>query len=181
MPGMFAVMFTGMLVISTAIALVQEDKTSNNLRFMAMAGVKPKQYVPATIAAIFLISTVCLVGFALVDGNFFGATFVRFMMLTMAGTLVSALFGVAMGLSKKFAAVGGLFSMFFGFGPMLARFNDGLASVMRFTFIQQVNLGLSDLERPLTEMGENFLIIGINGLVFLAFFAWIHRKGELKW
>jgi hypothetical protein len=146
---------------------------------MTMAGVKPRQYLLGTGLSIVILSTIALVGFSLV-GRYFGVEMLRFMALAFSGSLVSILLGIALGLSK-WPAVAGLLSMILGFAPMLTQFNDGLARALRFLFTMQISLGVSDLERPLSEMSSNFIIIGINGLVVLVFFVWMHRRGELRW
>ena len=56
MAGLFTVMFVGMTLVGSASALVLEDKTTQNLRFMTMAGVKPSQYLLGTTTSLFVLS-----------------------------------------------------------------------------------------------------------------------------
>ena len=174
--GLFTVMFVGFAIVGSAAALVIEDKTTQNLRFMTMAGIKPFQYLLGTIPAIFIIVFVVVVLFSLV-GRYFGADMVRFVSVTSAGALVSTLLGVALGLSKGPTLATPL-GIVLGLGPMLSTFNETLARYLRFTYTQQINLAVSDLSQ---DISSNFLIIGINGLVVLLIFVWMHRKGELRW
>jgi hypothetical protein len=70
--------------------------------------------------------------------------------------------------------------MIFGMGPMFSSFNESLARWLHFTYTQQVNLGVYNLEE-LGLQSRTFAIIGINAAVILLAFVWMHRKGELRW
>ena len=107
---------------------------------------------------------------------YFGADLLPFMSIAAAGVLVSVLLGVTAGLSKYPFLVLPI-SMLMGFGPMLSNINPTLARFFRFAYTQQVNLGVGNLE---ANMGFNFLIIGINGIVAVMLFFWIHRNGKLQ-
>jgi hypothetical protein len=174
--GVFTVMFVGMALMGSASALVQEDKTTHNLRFMTMAGVKPFQYLPGTAAALFIVTFGLLLIFGAV-GRYFGAQLPWFIAATTAGAAVSILLGIAIGLSKA-PLLATPVSMIFGMGPMISTFNENLARWLRFTYTQQVNLALRDLD---ADLRQNLMIIGANGLVILLAFVWMHRKGELRW
>ena len=175
-PGMFTVMFVGMMMISSASALVQEDKTTHNLRFMTMSGMKPSEYLLGTASAIFVVSVPLLLLFSIVGGHF-GMNMLLFMGLTITGAINSILLGIAIGLSK-FPIFAGPASMVFGMGPMFSSFNESLARWLHFTYTQQVNLGIYHIG---DNISRNLLIIGANGLLILLAFVWMHRKGELRW
>ena len=172
--GLFAVMFVGFAMIGSASALVLEDKTTKNLRFMAMADVKPWQYLVGTVASMGIISLILLVLFPIV-GRYYGMQMLWFMAVAASGALVSILLGLVVGLSKA-PGLATVFSIIMGMGPMLSEFNDALADILRFTYTQQIRLAVSDLDANLTT---NFMIIGANGVVILLYFIWIHRKGVL--
>jgi hypothetical protein len=176
--GMFAVMFVGMAMVGSASALVQEDKTTHNLRFMTMAGMKPRQYLLGTATALFLVSVPLLFIFAMV-GRYFGFITLDFMIVTAATALVSIILGIAVGLSKLPILAGPL-SMMFGMGPMFSSFNERLARAFHYTYTQQANLAIYHLEEHGLQ-GRTFIIIGANALVILITFIWMHRKGELRW
>ena len=175
--GMFSVMFMGMVMIGSSSALVQEDKTTHNLRFMTMSGMKPYQYLIGTASALFLVAVSLLFFYALA-GRYFGLDTLRFLLLTGSGALVSILFGIAMGLSKM-PAIATPISILFGFGPMFSNFNENMARWLHFTYTQQVNLAIYHLDDGLQQ--RPFLIIGATGLLTLIAFVWMHRKGELRW
>ena len=176
MVGLFTLMFVGLATVGSASALVMEDKTTHNLRFMTMAGVKPFQYLLGTIPSIFVLNIVIIVLFSIV-GGYFGMEMLRFVSIAATGALVSTLLGVAIGLSRA-PVLAAPFSIVLGMGPMLSTFNDTLARYLRFTYTQQINLAVSDLYQ---DMSTHFMIIGANGAVILLAFIWMHRKGELRW
>jgi len=173
--GMFTVMFVGMTLMGTASGLVAEDKTTNNLRFMTMAGVKPRHYLFGTFLSLIMITFFILPIFGLVSG--YWALLPRFMAITFSGGFVSVLLGLALGLSK-IPMLSFPISMVIGMAPMLSTFNDNMLVILQFLFTQRVNLAVSNLAEP---MGQHFLIIGLNGLVALIFFIFMHRRGELRW
>jgi len=172
--GLFAVIFVGLAMVWSASGLVTEDKTTKNLRFMAMADVRPWQYLLGTVASMVMISSVLIVLFP-IAGQYFSVQMLWFMAVAMMGTLVSILLGIVLGLSKT-PGLATIFSIVLGMGPMLSEFNDALAHMLRFTYTQQIRLAVGDLSADLTT---NFMIIGANGVVILLLFIWMHRKGVL--
>ena len=173
--GLFAVIFVGLALVGSASAQVQEDKTTTNLRFMAMAGMRPHQYLLGTVSAMIIVVAVMLVFYALV-GRYFGTDMIWFMTVGVAGGLVSVLLGIVIGLSKV-PILATPVSIVLGLGPTIGTLNETLANVLRFTFIQQVNIAFADLSADLTS---NLMIIGINGLVILAIFILMHRKNRFN-
>ena len=172
--GLFTVMFVGLALVGAASALVIEDKTTQNLRFMSMARVKPGQYMLGTTTAMFSLIFVILICYAL-SGRYLGIDMLWFMAVTMSGAIVSILLGIVMALSKAPALTTPI-SLFLGMGPMLSTFNETLARGLRFTYTQQINLAVSDLSG---DLSSNFIIIGINGAVTLLLFIIMYRKGVL--
>ena len=170
--ALFTVIFIGLALVGSASALVNEDKTTTNLRFMSMADVRPYEYLAGTFVAIMLVVSAMLVFYALL-GGYFGF---RFMAVGIAGGMVSAMLGIVIGLSKM-PLLATPFSLILGLGPTFGNLNQNVANVLRFTFIQQVNVALADLGANLTE---SFLIIGANGLVVLLLFVWMHRKNRFN-
>ena len=176
--GMFTVMFIGMAIVGSSTALVQEDKTTHNLRFMTMAGMQPRQYLIGTASALFIITLPLLFIFAMV-GRHFGFITVEFMIVTATGAFVSIILGITCGLSKA-TYISGPLSMVLGMGPMFSSFNERLANFMHFTYTQQINLAVYRLEEYGLQL-RSFAIVGANLLLVMLFFAWTHRKGSLRW
>ena len=173
--GTFVVMFIGLVLLNSASALVSEDRNTKNLRFMAMANVKPVQYLFGTAPALIIISLILIPFFSLV-GLHFGFNMLRFVSIATAGMIVSVILGVTAGLSK-YPYLVFPFSMIAGFGPMLSNLNPNLARFMRFAYTQQVNLAVGELE---ADMSFNFMVIGISGLVAILLFVLVHRNGRLQ-
>ncbi|MCL2499640.1 MAG: ABC transporter permease [Defluviitaleaceae bacterium] len=178
--GLFTVMFVGMALMSSSSGLVQEDKTTHNLRFMTMAGMKPFQYLVGTASALFIMTIPILFLFAMV-GRYFGGDTLWFLIIATSGAIVSILFGIAMGLSKA-PGLAYPISMIIGFGPMFSSFNENLARWMHFTYTQQINLGIYHLGKGEGgNLPRMFMILGVSAVVILLAFVWMHRKGELRW
>jgi len=173
--GVFTVIFIGLAMVGSASALVQEDKTTKNLRFMAMADVTPYQYLLGTATAMIIIVSIILVFYALVGGYLFTDTF-WFMVIGIAGGIVSILLGIVIGLSKV-PILAAPISLILGLAPTLSGMNETLANMLRFTYIQQVNIAIAEMDGDLTS---NFLIIGANGVVVLLLFVLIHRKNKFN-
>jgi len=173
--GLFTVIFIGLALVGSSSALVLEDKSTTNLRFMAMADVRPYQYLIATVSAIIVVVAVMLIFYGLL-GGYLRTNMFEFMAIGIAGGLVSVIFGIVIGLSK-FPLLGTPISIILGLGPTLGSLNETFANAIRFTFIQQVNIAMSDLDANLTS---NFLIIGANALVVLAVFALMHRRNRFN-
>ena len=173
--GLFAVICIGLALMGSASALVIEDKTTKNLRFMAMAGVKPGQYLLGTLASMIIVVALMLALYAILGGYFLSNMF-WFMVIGVSGGLVSILLGVVIGLSRVPILATPL-SLILGLGPTLGTLNERIANILQFTFVQQVNLAFAELDGDMTS---NFLIIGANGLVILLIFIWMHRKNEFN-
>ncbi|MCL2874071.1 MAG: hypothetical protein FWE29_03975 [Defluviitaleaceae bacterium] len=176
--GLFAVMFVGLSLVGFSSSLVYEDKTTQNLRFMSMAGVKPKQYLIGTALSLLIISFLILILFAIV-GWYVDSRILWFLSVGTFGIIVSILLGITIGMSK-YPVLATPLSMVLGLGPMLSSFNENLAHMLRFTYTQQINIVFSDIREGLTtDLTNNFLIIAANGLVVLLLFIWVNRKGSL--
>ena len=173
--GMFTILFVGLALIGSASAVVTEDKTTKNLQFMSMAEVKPYQYLLGTLPSLTIIVAVILVFYALA-GGYFGVDMIRFVGICLAGGIVSILFGIVIGLSRV-PILATPISIMLGLGHTFSYHNETLANILRFTFIQQVNIGIAELDGDLTS---NFVVIGINGLVLLLVFIFMHRKNKFN-
>ena len=171
----FAIIFVGLALVGSASGQVAEDKSTTNLRFMAMADVRPWQYLIGTFAAMIIVMSTMLIFYALL-GGYFGVNMIRFMSIGVLGGAVSILLGIVIGLSKV-PILATPISLVLGLGPTLAAGNETVANLLRFTFIQQVNIAFADLDADLTS---NFLIVAVNGAVILLVFFIMHRKNRFN-
>jgi len=173
--AIFAIIFVGLALVGSASGQVAEDKSTTNLRFMAMADVRPWQYLIGTFCAMVIVMSFMLVFYALL-GGYFGVDMLRFMSIGVFGGMVSILLGIAIGLSKA-PLLATPISLILGLGPTFAAGNEAAANLLRFTFIQQVNIAFADLNADLTS---NFMIVAINGVVILLVFFIAHRKNRFN-
>ncbi|MCL2198115.1 MAG: hypothetical protein FWB80_04250 [Defluviitaleaceae bacterium] len=134
--SMFMVLIVGMQLTGTTTGYITEDRSTMNLRFMSMAGVKPREYCAGTFAAVFAAAMfICLV-YAVV-GGFWGPNMFIFLGFTWLASAVSVLLGITMGLSKwpwLTTPVG----MLLGLAPMIAAMNENMEDVFRFMYTLQI-------------------------------------------
>ena len=177
--NLFTLMYIGIAMISTASSFIWEDRLTMNLRFMAMAGVKPYQYLLGTGGALLLVSFVILFLFSVV-GGYFGGEMVTFLSLTMLGAAASILLGITVALTKpSLAWIGAVVPYVFGFAPMLAELNESMASAFYFTFTQQINIAVTGMAEGL-DPTRSFQIVFANiGIILLAFVI-MHKKNGLE-
>lgn len=173
--GVFVVMFVGLTLLSSASGLVQEEKTTQNLRFLRMANVNPWVYLLGTMGALFTLSVVVIVLFGLL-GRYTGVDLLMFTAVTSSGALISIVLGIGLALSKHAWASLPL-SLLLGFGPMMSEFNDTVANVLQFTYTMQLRIAIGEIGG---DIASNFIIIAINAAIAIGIFAFVHRKGKLQ-
>ena len=138
----FVIMFVGISMVGSSAGFIVEDKSTMNLRFMSMAGVKPYQYLIATCAVLLIVSLFALILFGLISGHS-DETMVNFLILSMLGATCSMLLGITLGLSK-IAPFTMIFGILLGVGPVLSA-DAGVEILSRFfylTFTYQVNIAI---------------------------------------
>ena len=200
--GSFVPFIVGMQLIIATTGLITEDKTTMNLRFLSMAGMTPRQYLLGTWAAVFAVAASVMTVYALV-GGFWGMSTLWFIAVTWAGSAVSILLGITLGLSKN-PEISTPIGVFLGLAPMFSQANEALESTFRIAFSQQMRLAveyisvttpdenLCDIceeiiiccppeaydiyETAVGVLQEAFVITAANGVVVLALFIWMHRK-----
>ena len=176
----FVVMFIGLAMVGTASSFIMEDRFTMNLRFMAMAGVKPYQYLISTSGALMIASLVVLTLFAMVGDNF-GADMVDFLSMAMLGATTSIVLGITLSLSKVFW-LGQPIGMILGFAPMLSNANETVASIFYYTYTQTINRAFNSEEMSYYDYiprGESIQIILWNLGIILVIFVWMHTRHGL--
>ncbi|MCL2674299.1 MAG: hypothetical protein FWE92_03095, partial [Defluviitaleaceae bacterium] len=122
--NMFIPVFLGAGMVSTASSFIWEDRLTMNLRFMAMAGVKPHQYLIGTGSALMVASVVGLTMFGLV-GRYSVDELLVFLPLTILGAVAAVLLGITLALAPpKFKPVAQTVPYILGFSTMLANNNE---------------------------------------------------------
>ena len=171
----FSIMFVGLAMVGTTSSFIIEDRATMNLRFMAMAGVRPHQYLIGTGGALLLVSFGTLAIFSLI-GRYSGMYILIFLGITMIGATASILLGTTLSLTK-FPWLSGPFSMILGFAPMISDTNESVERIFRFLYTQQINTAIRNLSGDHTQAIQ---IILVNMAVILAVFIWMHKKNGLN-
>lgn len=130
--------FTPIVVTSNAIA---EEKSKNTLRVLRMSGISSLSFFLSN--AIFVTLLTCITGSTFIfmshDSNMNVGLFYS---AAIIGIIISMLIGISVGsFSKSTGAANGLavpLGLILSLLPMLSYFNEGIKSVSRFLFGQQV-------------------------------------------
>jgi len=172
----FVVMFAGISMIGISSGFIAEDRTTMNLRFMGMAGVKPYQYLIGTCATLLLVSLGVNFLFAL-QGQYTDEILLNFMIISMLGTTNSMLLGITLGLSK-IGTLTPLFGLLLGVGPIFADANETLSQIFHYTYTYQVASVIRGgyLSEDITNILQ---IILINTVVILAAFIFMNLRNGL--
>jgi len=196
---MFAAMFAGMTpLVMTAISIA-EDREYKSLRFLAMAGVKPYEYLLGVGGFVLFVCALVSVVFSLI-GGFVGMEMLRFVSALIIGSGASMLLGASIGILSKnqqsATAISTPIFMILAFVPMLALFNETLQKVAGVLYTQQINeivggLSFEAINNATAEVGEMvseasvdvtkaYLIILANVAVFLILFVFAYKKKGLR-
>jgi len=178
--SMFAAIFAGLSVTTTVAAVIAEDKERASWKFLALAGVRPQEYLLGVGGFVGAVGAVVALVFALM-GGFPGVQFVRFWGVLVLGVVASVLLGATLGLlarnQQAATATAMPVAMILGFGPLLAQFNPALADVFAVFYTQRVaslaNDPSADLVRPLLVIAANIAVLA--GLFVLAYRATSRR------
>ena len=177
--AMMAGMFIGLGLMMSVASIIAEDRESNSLRFLIIAGVKPISYLLGIGGVVFVASVVTSGAFGLI-GEIRGNYWISFLSVMLSATIAAIFLGAIIGLiSKNVQAATGLsmpIGMALGLLPMAAGFNETVARVADFLFTQQVSLVINNpsvsLVRPLAIIWANIAVLAI---IFAIVFA---KKGK---
>jgi len=178
--SMFAAIFVGMVMPAATTGAIAEDRERGSLRVLVMAGVKPGDYLLGVGGVIFATGAVVLVAFGLM-GGLTPIQFVRFIAITLSGGAASVLLGAVVGLlagnQQAATAVVMPVSLIFGFGPMVAMFNDATAKILSPFYTMQMSAMISQINAPI---GKPELIVLANIAVLLVLFVLAYKKRGLR-
>ena len=174
----FAPMFVGMGMVGTASSFVMGDKVTMNLRFMAMAGVKPHQYLLGTGGALLVIGFGAMVVYSQI-ARFSGDVLINFLLVSAVGSSIAILLGMSIGMFK-FPWLGQPIGIMLAFGTMLSEANETLASVFYYTFTMQIfNALASIVEYGHVDMARIMQIMLGNAVVVVILFTIVNWKHGL--
>ena len=175
---LFSVMFLGMAPITSAAAIISEEKEKNTLRVLMMANVKPWEYL---LGVGLYVWTLCMAGAGIMATGFPASDIPFYLGVMAAGLVISVVIGACIGVfaSNQMSATS-LFvpvMMVFSFSPMLAMFNDKIEKVARIFYTQQLRVLMNQMSFEGIKP-ESILILAVNAVLALAlFFVAFRRKG----
>ena len=175
---LFSVMFLGMAPITSAAAIISEEKEKNTLRVLMMANVKPWEYL---LGVGLYVWTLCMAGAGIMATGLPASVIPFYLGIMAAGLVISVVIGACIGVfaSNQMSATS-LFvpvMMVFSFSPMLAMFNDKIEKVARVFYTQQLRVLMNQMSFEGIKT-ESILILVVNAvLAVVLFFAAFRKKG----
>ena len=178
---LFATMFIGMAPLTSMAAIIAEEKEKNTLRVLLMANVKPAEYLIGTGGYIWLICMLGAIVFA-VTGKYEGKAFFIFLAVMAVGILASLMIGAVIGTWSRNQMMATSLTvpvmLVFAFLPMLSMFNETIEKVAKFTYSQQINILINQVENMKLE-SMNVLVIAVNVMIAAVLFRYAYKKSGL--
>ncbi|WP_099467154.1 ABC transporter permease [Konateibacter massiliensis] len=175
---LFATMYIGMAPLTAMSSILSEEKEYNTLRVLLMSNVKAGEYLFGVGSYIFLV---CMLGsgvFAAV-GEFTARERLSFLGIMAVGILISTLIGAAIGTWSKnqmsATSVTVVVMMIFSFLPMISMFNDTISKVSRFTYSQQLNDLMNQIDNISLPIGDGSILV-FNVFVAAGLFVIAYRR-----
>ncbi len=176
--NLFAVMYVGMAPLTSAAAIISEEREKNTLRVLQMCNVKALEYLLGN--AIYIVC-ICILGSLVIGlaGGYEGAYLLHFMLIMAFGHFVSFLIGATIGVLSKNQMVATSVTvpvmMVLSFLPMLSMFNAGIQKIARFIYSEQLYLLMNDLSTIKIGL-ETGVILSCNVVGVLGLFVFAYRK-----
>lgn len=175
---LFSVMYIGMAPVTSAAAIISEEKEKNTLRVLMMANIKPWEYLLGVGAYVW---TLCMAGAGIMATGLASTDIPFYLGVMAAGFVVSIAIGACIGIfSSNQMTATSLFvpvMLVFSFSPMLAMFNDKIEKVARIFYTQQLRVLMNRMSFEGIKP-ESILILAVNAVLALAlFFVAYRRKG----
>lgn len=177
---LFATMYIGMAPLASISAIIAEEKEANTLRVLIMSNVKAYEYL---LGVGSYVVGACIIGAIIfgITGGYTGINLLIFVLLMTVGIILSTLLGSVIGVGSKnqMSATSIMIPVMivFSFLPMIAMFNGTIGKISKFTYTQQINLLLHQVNQ-LTLKGENILIILANMIIFAALFSFVYGRSR---
>lgn len=175
---LFAIMYLGMAPLTAMATVLSEEKEKNTLHMLKMAGVSSGEYMLGVGGYLYGICLLGAVIFGMI-GRLRGKAFLIFLVIMSVGILVSLLLGAVIGIWSKnqmaATSVSVPVMMFFSFLPMISMFNESVEKIAQFTYTQQINKLLLDIQKFHVSK-EAVLVIGGNLLIAGILFVIVYRK-----
>lgn len=175
---LFSVMYMGMAPMTSAAAIISEEKEKNTLRALMMANVKPWEYLLGVGAYVW---TLCMAGAGIMATGLASSDIPFYLGVMAAGFVISISLGACIGIfSSNQMTATSLFvpvMLVFSFSPMLAMFNDKIERVARIFYTQQLRVLMNRMSFEGIKP-ESIMILIVNAVLAIAlFFVAFKRKG----
>lgn len=175
---LFSVMYMGMAPMTSAAAIISEEKEKNTLRALMMANVKPWEYLLGVGAYVW---TLCMAGAGIMATGLASSDIPFYLGVMAAGFVISISLGACIGIfSSNQMTATSLFvpvMLVFSFSPMLAMFNDKIEKVARIFYTQQLRILMNQMSFEGIKP-ESIMILIVNAVLAIAlFFVAFKRKG----
>lgn len=178
--SLFATMYICMAPLSSAAALIAEEK--GTLRVLLMSGVKPQEFLAGIGGFIW---AVCMIGSAVMCalGRYDLQSAVIFMTIMSVGILISLVIGGAIGLLSPSQTAAHSVSiplmLVLSLLPLLSAFNNTIAKAAKVLFPEQIRQCFAEGK----TVGVNTtaaIVSSANLVVALAVFVWAYRRSRRR-
>lgn len=179
---LFSIMYIGMAPLTSVAAIISEEKEKNTLRPLIASNVKSGEYLIGVGSYVWLL---CMAGATVMGltAGFNAHDMLFFVSTAAVGFIISILAGSAIGIfsenQMQSTSLAMPVMMVLSFLPMLSIFNDKISKIARFTYTQQLNSILLNMNLNSLSNGD-FVIIGINVILFLGLFCLAFGKKRLE-
>lgn len=179
---LFSVMYVGMAPLTSAAAIIAEEKEKNTLRVLIMANVKPVEYLMGVGSYLWILCMAASVVMGTVAG-LRGMEFFIYEAVMAMGILLSILLGSAIGIYSENQMMATSLSlpvmMVFSFAPMLSQFNEKIANAAQILYTQQMSKIFAEMSLSGTDV-KGYVWICVNASFFLMLFLIIFKKKGLE-
>ncbi len=173
--SLFATMHCVFAPLVAAASIIAEEKEKNTLRILILSNVTMPEYLIAIGCFIIFLTLLTGCSFLIMDPAIM-AHGLSFMGILFMGCLVSASFGMCLGLQSRNASAANAlavpFGMIFSFVPMLASFDESIAKISRFTYGQQISFFITELKPDAPGLG----VIAVNLILLLGIGVILYRR-----
>ena len=180
--SLFATMYICMAPLSSAAALIAEEKEKGTLRVLLMSGVKPQEFLAGIGGFIW---AVCMIGSAVMCalGRYDLQSAVIFMTIMAVGILISLVIGGVIGLLSSSQTTAHSVSiplmLVLSLLPLLSAFNNTIAKAAKVLFSEQIRQCFAEGK----TVGVNttaVIVSSANLVVALAVFVWAYRRSRRR-
>ena len=177
--NLFAVMYIGMAPLTSAAAIIAEEKEKNTLRVLRMCNVHAVEFLAGNAAYII---SICMLG-SLVIGcstGYTGMTLLKFLLVMLVGHICSFLLGAAIGTAVKSqmsaTSITVPLMIVLAFLPMLSMFNETIKKFSKFIFSEQLFVFINELSEIHITL-ESGIIMVCNVVLILIIFILVYQCG----